>query len=49
MHYSSDIIAFHRAAPSVQKKGETSLPGIDSSDDAPEISAAIGENALNIC
>jgi hypothetical protein len=28
---------------------KTSLLGSDSSDDAPKISAAIRENALNIC
>jgi hypothetical protein len=49
MHYSVDIITLDRAAPSVQMKGETSLLGSDSSDDAPKISAAIRENALNIC
>src|ERR1700679_690381 len=49
MHYSVDIITLDRAVPSVRMKGETSLLGLDSSDDAPKISAAIREYALNIC
>jgi hypothetical protein len=49
MHYSVDIITLYRAAPSVEKEGETSLLPTDSSDDAPKISAGIRENALNIC
>jgi len=46
MHYLVNIITLNRAAPSVQKKGETSLLPTDSSDAAPKISAAIRENAL---
>jgi hypothetical protein len=49
MHYPVDIVTLYRAAPSVEKEGESSLLRTDSSDDAPKISAAIGENALNIC
>jgi hypothetical protein len=49
MHYSVVIITLDRATPSVQMKGEHPCLGTDSSDDAPKISAAIRENALNIC
>jgi hypothetical protein len=49
MHYSVDIITLYRAAPSVERKGETSQLRTDSSDDAPEISDGTAENALNLC
>jgi hypothetical protein len=49
MRYSEDIITHDRAATSVQKESETSLLRTDSSDDALKISAAIRQNALNIC
>jgi hypothetical protein len=37
------------ALPTAEKESETSRLGTDSIDDAPKISAAIRENALNIC
>jgi hypothetical protein len=49
MHYSVDVVTLDRAAPSVLKKSETSLLPTDFRDDAPKISAANRENALNIC
>jgi hypothetical protein len=44
-----DIMTLDRATAPVQTESETSLLATDSSDDAPKISAAIRQNALNIC
>jgi hypothetical protein len=49
MHYLVGVMTRYRAAPSVEKEGETSPLQTDSIDEAPKNSAGAGENALNIC